>query len=178
MAALALKQELDRFLAKKYEEKILDTQFEQLQRIQEADNPGFVAEMLQLFIDEIEKQILEHVDPRKQVLEELKKMPRVIDLESQTIAKIESYVHRLKGSSVSVGSYQITLACNEFRQASERSDMVGRQKALTKIVHEFYRVKDVFKKIIELEEKIYKLSSAPRQDETSMYFASSSSGNN
>ncbi|RZC47451.1 hypothetical protein C5167_040417 [Papaver somniferum] len=175
MAALALKQELDRFLAKKYEEKILDTQFEQLQRIQEADNPGFVTDMLQLFIDEIEKQILENIDPRK--LEELKKIPRVSDLESQTIQKVESYIHRLKGSSVSVGSYQITLACNEFRQASEQNDMAGRQKALTKIVHEFYRVKDVFKKIIELEEKICKLSSAPRQDETSMYFTSSF-GNN
>ncbi|KAI3894876.1 hypothetical protein MKX03_033620 [Papaver bracteatum] len=175
MAALALKQELDRFLAKKYEEKILDTQFEQLQRIQEADNPGFVAEMLQLFIDEIEKQILDHIDPRK--LEELKKVPRVVDLESQTIAKVESYVHRLKGSSVSVGSYQITLACNEFRQAGERNDMAGRQKALTKIVNEFYRVKDVFKKVIELEGKIYQSSSAPRQDETSQYFASSSRNN-
>ncbi|RZC63489.1 hypothetical protein C5167_025271 [Papaver somniferum] len=175
MAALALKQELDCFLAKKYEEKILDTQFEQLKRIQEADNPGFVAEMVQLFIDEIEKQILENIDPT--MIEELKKMPRIVDLESQTIQKVESYVHRLKGSSVSVRSYQITLACNEFRHASERNDMAGRQTALMKIVQEFNRVKEVFKKIIELEEKIRKLSSAPRQDETSMYLVSSS-GNN
>ncbi|KAI3952962.1 hypothetical protein MKX01_028654 [Papaver californicum] len=154
MAALALKQELDRYLSKKYEEKILDTQFEQLERIQEADNPGFVTEMLQLFIDEIEKQILDNIDPRK-----LCELPN--DHEKKNRERVESYVHRLKGSSVSVGSCQITLACDEFRHASKQNDMVGYQKALMKIVDEFYCVKDVFMKIIELEEKIYKLSSAP-----------------
>ncbi|MCL7036916.1 hypothetical protein MKW94_005331 [Papaver nudicaule] len=159
MAALALKQELDRYLVKKYEEKILDTQFEQLQRIQEADNPGFVAEMLQLFIDEIEKQILDNIDPRN----DQEKRNEKRDAQKK---RVESYVHRLKGSSVSVGSYQITIACNEFRHASEQRDMVGFQRALTKIIDEFYRVKEVFNKIIELEEKIYELStaSAPQQN--------------
>ncbi|KAI3977807.1 hypothetical protein MKX01_040552 [Papaver californicum] len=137
MAALALKQELDRYLAKKYEEKILDTQFEQLEKIQEADNAGFVAEMLQLFIDEIEKQILDNIDPRK------------------IRERVDSYVHHLKGSSIGLIFFSL-LYISMF-------SILRYQRALMKIVDEFYRVKDVFQKIIELEEKIYELSSAPRQ---------------
>ncbi|MCL7037827.1 hypothetical protein MKW94_029059 [Papaver nudicaule] len=74
------------------------------------------------------------------------------------IPAVESYVQTIKGSSTTIGSQSITLACNEFCRASERNNIAGCHKALLQLIREFYHTKDVFKKIIELERKIIHLA--------------------
>ncbi|OVA05967.1 Signal transduction histidine kinase [Macleaya cordata] len=142
MSVAALNQELVRFLARMYNEGVLDRQFEDLRALQEVDNPGFVADLLTLFCDDNER-----------VMRELDRLARpVLDF-----PRVDAYVHQLKGSSMSVGAKQVKIGCAEFRQAAERNDEPGCIRALVTIKREFYRAKSTFQRIIELERSIIAL---------------------
>ncbi|MCL7030257.1 hypothetical protein MKW94_025665 [Papaver nudicaule] len=77
------------------------------------------------------------------------------------IPAVESLIQTIRGSSTTIGSQNVTLTCNEFCRASERKNIAGCHKALLQLTREFYHVKDVFKKIIEIEHKIIYFATKP-----------------
>ncbi|XP_072970270.1 histidine-containing phosphotransfer protein 2-like isoform X2 [Typha angustifolia] len=140
MALLALKEQLNVLLNSMFAEGLLDQQFQQLQMLQDGSSPGFVAEVITLFCEDSER-----------ILTELSKL-----LEQQVVdyQKVDAYVHQLKGSSASVGAQNVKLACAQFRQFYEENNKEGCIRALNVVKHEFYRVRNKFDNMFQLEQRI------------------------
>ncbi|KAI3906397.1 hypothetical protein MKW92_011617 [Papaver armeniacum] len=120
----------------------LERQYEELQKMRDADAPDFIVETLILFCNMTEqrlKEIEKHSTP-------------YLD-----IPEVAAYVHTIKGGSLTLGCKKLTAACNEFARCSDRNNIAGCHKALMQVVSEFNCVKDVFQKVIELERKIFNL---------------------
>ncbi|RWW20888.1 hypothetical protein BHE74_00008963 [Ensete ventricosum] len=64
---------------------LLDAQFRQLQMLQDASNPGFVAEVITLFCEDSERMLTE--------------LTKLLDQTVVDYQKVDAYVHQLKGSS-------------------------------------------------------------------------------
>ncbi|KAI3977803.1 hypothetical protein MKX01_040548 [Papaver californicum] len=121
---------------------ILERQYEELQKLRDADTPDFIVETLTLFCNETEQRLKEINELSNPYLD---------------IPKVAVYVHTIQGSSLTVGSKKLTAACSDFVRYSDLENIAGCHKALMQIVSEFNRVKDVFQKVIELERKIFNL---------------------
>ncbi|KAJ4977532.1 hypothetical protein NE237_002638 [Protea cynaroides] len=120
------RQMLKSFVQSLYDEGMLDLQFAQLQALQDASNPSFVADVIKLFCQDTEKIIME----LNKYLSE-----RVVDFQG-----MDSYVHQLKGSSSSIGAQLIKTACNEFRQACDSNCRKGWKKVSFPMVLEGHSV--------------------------------------
>ncbi|XXG63046.1 hypothetical protein AAC387_Pa05g1316 [Persea americana] len=141
MASTALKDQLDGLLNSMFREGLLDEQFTQLQMLQDANNPGFVAEVISLFCEDSER-----------ILGELTKL---LDQAVVDFLKVDAYVHQLKGSSSSVGAQHVKLACIEFRQFCEDHDKEGCMRALHVVKHEYCNLRSKFESMIQLEQRIF-----------------------
>ncbi|XP_026389227.1 histidine-containing phosphotransfer protein 1-like isoform X3 [Papaver somniferum] len=124
----------------------LERQYEELQKMRDADAPDFIIETLTLFCNMTEqrlKEIEKHSTP-------------YLD-----IPEVAVYIHTIKGGSLTLGCKNLTAACDEFARCSDRNYIAGCHKALMQVVNEFSRVKEVFQKVIELERKIFNLPALP-----------------
>ncbi|OVA03599.1 Signal transduction histidine kinase [Macleaya cordata] len=139
-----LQQQLQDLLASMYGEGLLDPQFEQLQALQDENNPGFVAEVITLFCQDTQRILTE--------------LTKYLDMPVVDYQKVDAYVHQLKGSSSSVGAQCVKLACVNFRQACEDNDKDGCLRALNMIKHEYYRVTSKFEIMLQLENRILSYS--------------------
>ncbi|CAA6660701.1 unnamed protein product [Spirodela intermedia] len=135
MAAATLKDQLNGLVNSMFAEGLLDDQFTQLQMLQDANNPGFIAEVITLFCEDAER-----------LLKELTTL-----LYFQTL---DAYVHQLKGSSSSVGAQHIKHGCIRFRQFCEENSKEGCVHALNLVKHEYYRLKTKFETMVQLEQRI------------------------
>ncbi|XP_074589056.1 histidine-containing phosphotransfer protein 1-like isoform X1 [Curcuma longa] len=115
-------EELDSLIHWMFSEGLLDQQFQQLQMLQDASNPNFVAEVITLFCKDSEIILTE--------LTKLLNQP-VVDFE-----KVDAYVHQLKGSSSSVGANNVKLACIHYENNK------GCLSALNVVESEYFRLKD------------------------------------
>ncbi|XP_068660465.1 histidine-containing phosphotransfer protein 2-like [Aristolochia californica] len=140
MAAMGLKDQLNGLVNAMLREGLLDEQFTQLQMLQDASNPGFVAEVVALFCEDSER-----------ILTELTKL---LDQVAVDFQKVDAYVHQLKGSSSSVGAQQVKLACIEFRHFCEDNDKEGCIRALQVVKHEYYNLRAKFETMVQLEQRI------------------------
>ncbi|XP_077235838.1 histidine-containing phosphotransfer protein 2-like [Tasmannia lanceolata] len=140
MASMALKEQLSGLVNSMFREGLLDEQFTQLQMLQDANNPDFVAEVISLFCDDSERILAELTKSLDQA---------VVDYQ-----KVDAYVHQLKGSSSSVGAQHIKLACIEFRHFCEENDREGCLQALHVIKHEYFNLRSKFETMVQLEQKI------------------------
>lgn len=138
--ASAAKAQLDSLVNSMMQEGMLDDQFQQLQMLQDASNPGFVVEVITLFCEDEERMLNE--------LTQLLEQPAV------DFRKIDSHVHQMKGSSASIGANRIKLACVEFRRFCEENNKEGCQHALQLIKNEYYLLHRKFEAIMELEKRI------------------------
>ncbi|RWW27549.1 hypothetical protein BHE74_00018100 [Ensete ventricosum] len=59
MSLMALREQLNMLLNSMYIEGLLDQQFQQLQMLQDASSPGFVAEVITLFCEDAERILTE-----------------------------------------------------------------------------------------------------------------------
>ncbi|RRT68770.1 hypothetical protein B296_00008494 [Ensete ventricosum] len=113
---------------------LLDAQFRQLQMLQDASNPGFVAEVITLFCEDSERMLTE--------------LTKLLDQTVVDYQKVDAYVHQLKGSSsrcllffffcapfsifsymglllCSVGAQNVKLSCIQFKQFCEENNKEG-----------------------------------------------------
>ncbi|XP_077230566.1 histidine-containing phosphotransfer protein 2-like [Tasmannia lanceolata] len=140
MASMLLKEQLNDLVNSMFREGLLDEQFTQLQMLQDANNPGFVAEVIALFCDDSERILAELTKSLEQA---------VVDYQ-----KADAYVHQLKGSSSSVGAQRIKLACVEFRHFCEENNREGCLQALHGLKHEYFNLRSKFEAMVQMEQKI------------------------
>ncbi|KAG6524844.1 histidine-containing phosphotransfer protein 2-like [Zingiber officinale] len=133
-------EELNSLMHWMFSEGLLDQQFQQLQMLQDASNPNFVAEVITLFCKDSEIILAE--------LTKLLNQP-VVDFQ-----KVDAYVHQLKGSSSSVGANNVKLACIHFRQFYDENNKEGCLSALNVVECEYFRLKDKLAVMLQLEQTI------------------------
>ncbi|KAL5974618.1 hypothetical protein ACLOJK_031288 [Asimina triloba] len=137
------------------EEGLLDEQFAQLQMLQDANNPGFVAEVVALFCEDSER-----------ILGELTKYLDQTVLDYKTI---NAYVHQLKGSSsreASIGVWVLIMLnlpalifVNFVRKTTEMDTKIFHRvskmlMALNTVKHEYYNLRNKFETVVQLEQRI------------------------
>ncbi|CAM0953174.1 unnamed protein product [Alopecurus aequalis] len=142
MDAVALKNQLSAHIAAMYAGGSVDQEFQQMQMIQEEDggSPGFVAEIVNLFIDNA-GNILGNIA-------DLLEQPEV------DFYKVDGLVHQLKGCSSGVGAGKVKLMCEQFRQYIDAKSREGCLMALTIVRNEFNDLRNKFQTMLQLEEQI------------------------
>ncbi|XP_022767130.1 histidine-containing phosphotransfer protein 1-like [Durio zibethinus] len=143
MALAALKTELKNFVQSMFEEGVLDSQFSQIQALQDSSNPNFVDEVITSFCSDAERIITE--------------LNRYLGYQNVDFSKLDSYVHQLKGSSSSIGAHRLKLACVNLRQASDDRNKEGCVRALNLITREYCLLRSKFQIVIQLERSIIAL---------------------
>ncbi|KAH9311230.1 hypothetical protein KI387_026265, partial [Taxus chinensis] len=111
-----LSQQLIGLVTSMFEEGFLDEQFTQLQMLQDARNPGFVADVISLFAEDSEKLLTE--------------LTKTLEQDPADFKKVDAYVHQLKGSSSSIGALRVKAACMDFRVFCEGRNREGHNPSL------------------------------------------------
>ncbi|XP_062168193.1 histidine-containing phosphotransfer protein 1-like [Alnus glutinosa] len=135
-----LKAQHNNLIQSMFYEGMLDSQFAQIQVLQDASNPNFVAEVIMIFCKDAERIILE--------------MNNYLAQQDVDFSKLNSFVHQLKGSSSSIGAQHLKLACNDLHQASEDKNKERCQQALNRIAHKYCLLRSKFQTLIQLEKTI------------------------
>ncbi|KAJ8754163.1 hypothetical protein K2173_002062 [Erythroxylum novogranatense] len=140
MALAALKAQLNNFVQSMLEEGMLDSQFAQVQALQDESNPCFITEVITSFCNDAERIVIE--------------LNKYMSHQTLDFAKLESFVHQLKGSSSSIGAKRLKLACTDLLQASDDRNKNGCLQALNAITREYCLLRNKFDTIIQLERRI------------------------
>ncbi|XP_022744610.1 histidine-containing phosphotransfer protein 1-like [Durio zibethinus] len=143
MALAALQTQLKNFVQSMFDKGVLDSQFGQIQALQDSSNPNFVDEVITLFCSDAERIITE--------------LNRYLGYQNVDLSKLDSYVHQLKGSSSSIGAHRLKLACVNLRQASDDRNKEGCARALNLITSEYCLLRSKFQTLIQLERSIIAL---------------------
>ncbi|KAM0839547.1 hypothetical protein ACQ4PT_060256 [Festuca glaucescens] len=137
MAAVELKNQLNAHIASMFAAGFLDKQFQELQMLQDdGSSPGFVSEVVGLFIDDAEKIT--------GLIAGLLDQP-VVDFD-----KVDALVHQLKGSSASVGAQRVKLSCEQFHSYYEAKNRDGCVMALALLRNEFYDSRSKFQTMFQV----------------------------
>ncbi|XP_042471279.1 histidine-containing phosphotransfer protein 1-like isoform X1 [Zingiber officinale] len=128
------------FTSTLFNEGYLDSQFTQLQQLQDESNPEFVLEVVTLFFEDSEK-----------LLDEL---TRTLDQKTVDFKKVDAHVHQLKGSSASIGAQRVKNVCVAFRNFCEEMNREGCLRCLRQVKNEYFLVKSKLKTFFALEQKI------------------------
>ncbi|CAL9065692.1 histidine-containing phosphotransfer protein 2-like isoform X1 [Musa acuminata AAA Group] len=140
MSLMALREQLNVLVNSMFLEGLLDQQFRQLQMLQDASSPGFVAEVITLFCEDSERMLTE--------------LTKLLDQAVVDYQKVDAYVHQLKGSSSSVGAQNVKLACIQFKQFCEENNKEGCLSALNMVKHQYYSLRSKFDTMLQLEQRI------------------------
>ncbi|XVF76243.1 hypothetical protein PTKIN_Ptkin13bG0250600 [Pterospermum kingtungense] len=143
MALAAYKTQLKNFVQSMFDEGLLDSQFSQIQALQDSSNPNFVDEVITLFCSDAERIITE--------------LNRYLGYQDVDFSKVDAYVHQLKGSSSSLGAHRLKLACVNLRQASDERNKEGCMRALNLITQEYCLLRNRFQTVVQLERSIIAL---------------------
>ncbi|KAF3441693.1 hypothetical protein FNV43_RR15608 [Rhamnella rubrinervis] len=142
MALSAYKSQLKNLVQSMLDEGILDSQFAQLQALQDASSPNFVADVISVYCNEAER-----------IITELNSY--ICSQQDIDFSKMDANVHQLKGSSSSIGAKRVTLACVELRQAFDDKNRERCIKALNRIRQEYYfYLQGKFQTLMQLEKTI------------------------
>ncbi|GLT37095.1 hypothetical protein SLA2020_114310 [Shorea laevis] len=121
-------------------EGFLDSQFLQLQQLQDENNPDFVVEVVSLFFEDSEKLLNE--------------LTRALDQTNVEFKKVDAHVHQLKGSSSSIGAQRVKNACIAFRNFCEEQNTEACMRCLQQVKQEYYLVKNKVETMFRLEQQI------------------------
>ncbi|KAK4753202.1 hypothetical protein SAY87_022000 [Trapa incisa] len=147
MDVAQLKRQLIAFTELLYREGFLDEQFNQLQQLQDENNPNFVAEVVTLFFEDAER-----------ILNEL---ANNLDQQSVDFKKVDAHVHQLKGSSSSIGAQRIQRVCIIFRTVCNEKNVEGCLKCLQQLKHEYALMKSKLETLFNLEQQILAAGGPP-----------------
>lgn len=140
MEVVRLQQQLVELTNALFQEGFLDDQFTQLQMLQDASNPDFVAEVVNLFAEDSDRILTE--------------LTKALEVEPVDFKKVDAYVHQFKGSSSSIGAQRVKAVCVDFRAYAEAENREGCRQALQQIKHEFFLVKNKLEALLQLEQQI------------------------
>ncbi|KAL8225516.1 hypothetical protein R6Q57_018094 [Mikania cordata] len=135
-----LQRQLIEYTASLYEEKYLDDQFLQLQKLQDESNPEFVVEVVSLFFEDSEKL--------------LNNLATALQQKSVDYKQVDSHVHQFKGSSSSIGAQRVTNVCAHFRNYCEEKNLDGCLQCLQQVKHEYILVRNKLEALFRLEQQI------------------------
>ncbi|XP_039126428.1 histidine-containing phosphotransfer protein 2-like [Dioscorea cayenensis subsp. rotundata] len=140
MASVNYKEQLAALVDSMLQEGLLDEQFTQLQTLQDETSPGFVAEVIAMFCGDTGTVFNEIETIMNQA---------VIDFQN-----VDPLVHRLKGSSCTVGAPKMKLACVQYRQFRDANDRQGCLSAVNLIKDEYNILRNKFETMLNLERMI------------------------
>ncbi|KAL3681485.1 hypothetical protein R1sor_024441 [Riccia sorocarpa] len=140
MDVTRLQQQLIEYTDGLFAEGLLDDQFNQLQLLQDANNPDFVAEVVSLFFEDSEKL--------------LDQLTEALETEPIDYKKVDAHVHQFKGSSSSIGAQRVKTACVAFRTFCEEENREGCRQALAQVKNEFFLVKSKLDLLLQMEQQI------------------------
>ncbi|XP_010024477.2 histidine-containing phosphotransfer protein 1 [Eucalyptus grandis] len=137
---MQMQRRLAEYTSALFKEGILDSQYVQLQELQDESNPDFVVEVVSLFFTDSEK-----------LLNDLSR-----DLAQQNVdfRRVDAHVHQLKGSSSSIGAERVKNACIVFRNFCQEKNIPGCQRCLQQIKQEFLLVKSKLETLFKLEQQV------------------------
>ncbi|CAN4093154.1 unnamed protein product [Withania somnifera] len=135
-----LQKEYFAFMSSLYREGFLDSQFLQLQKLQDENSPDFVVEVTSLFFDDAEK-----------LLNNL-----TISLQQQVVdfKLVDAHVHQFKGSSSSIGAERVKNVLVAFRNFCEEKNLDGCMQCLQHAKCEYFLVKNRLETLFSLEQQI------------------------
>ncbi|EPS57798.1 hypothetical protein M569_17019, partial [Genlisea aurea] len=135
-----LQADMNRLLALLFRQGVLDEQFLQLQELQDEASPNFVAEIIDIYLDESEKLL--------RSLREIVMVDKAWDHK-----KMGMDLNRLTGSSSSVGANRVRNICLVFRFASEQNNRVGCRRAMEVLEYEYGYLKSKLHEIFQIEQR-------------------------
>ncbi|KAK4796783.1 hypothetical protein SAY86_029109 [Trapa natans] len=147
MDAVHLKRQLITFTEQLFREGFLDEQFNQLQQLQDENNPNFVVEVVSLFFQDTER-----------LLDELSK---ALDQANLDFKKVDGHVHQLKGSSSSIGAQRVQRTCIIFRNYCNEKNVQACLKCLQVVKREFALLKSKMETLFNLEQQILAAGGPP-----------------
>ncbi|CAN1807852.1 Histidine-containing phosphotransfer protein 1 [Linum perenne] len=124
-----------------FTEGFLDSQFAQLQLLQDERNPDLVVEVVSLFFEDSDRlldDLTKALDPQQGV----------------DFKKVDAHVHQLKSSSSSIGVQRGKNACVAFRSFCDEQNIEGSLRCLQQVKQEYYLVKNKLENLIRLEQQI------------------------
>ncbi|XP_056174222.1 histidine-containing phosphotransfer protein 1-like [Syzygium oleosum] len=123
-----------------FKEGILDSQYLELHELQDESNPGFVVEVVSLFLTDSEK-----------LLDDLSR-----DLTQQNVdfKRAHAQAHKMKGSSCSIGAPRVKNACIVFQNFCQEKNIRGCLRCLQQMKQEFVLVKSKLEALFELEQQV------------------------
>ncbi|XP_022138555.1 histidine-containing phosphotransfer protein 1 [Momordica charantia] len=121
-------------------EGFLDSQFIELQKLQDEGNPDFIVEVVSLFFEDSERLIND--------------LTRALDEADVDFQKVDGHVHQLKGSSSSVGAQRIKNVCIAIRSFCEEQNIEGCLRCLQQLKQETCLVKNKLENLFRMEQQI------------------------
>lgn len=128
------------YAASLFGEGYLDSQFSQLQQLQDESNPDFVVEVVTLFFDDSERLLRDLTCALEQ---------QIVDFKV-----VDAHVHQLKGSSSSIGAQRVKNACVNFRSFCEEQNANGCRACLQQVNQEYFLVKSKLQTLFGMEQQI------------------------
>ncbi|KAJ0229821.1 Histidine-containing phosphotransfer protein 1 [Hirschfeldia incana] len=137
MELVQMQKSLQDYTKSLFLEGVLDSQFLQLQQLQDESNPDFVSQVVTLFFQDSDR-----------ILNDLS-----LSLDQQVVdfKKVDPHVHQLKGSSSSIGAQRVKNACVVFRSFCEQQNV---EACLQQVKQEYYLVKNRLETLFKLEQQI------------------------
>lgn len=123
-----------------FREGYLDSQFTQLQQLQDESNPDFVMEVVTLFFEDSERLIRD--------------LTCALDQQIVDFKTVDAHVHQLKGSSSSIGAQRVKNACVEFRNFCEEQNADACRACLQQVNQEYFLAKSKLQTLFTMEQQI------------------------
>ncbi|KAK1400648.1 Histidine-containing phosphotransfer protein [Heracleum sosnowskyi] len=140
MEVVQLQRRYIEYATSLFNEGYLDDLFVQLQRLQDASNPEFVAEVISTYFKDSEKTLNN--------LNEIMYQQRI------DFKKVDACVQKLKGSSSSIGAQRIVNACIALCTSYEEQNIVACRRCAAQVTQEYTAVKDKLQNLFWLEQQI------------------------
>ncbi|KAK1380180.1 Histidine-containing phosphotransfer protein [Heracleum sosnowskyi] len=140
MEVVQLQRRYIEYATSLFNEGYLDDLFVQLQRLQDASNPEFVAEVISTYFKDSEKTLNN--------LNEIMYQQRI------DFKKVDACVQKLKGSSSSIGAQRIVNACIALCTSYEEQNIVAYRRCAAQVTQEYAAVKDKLQNLFWLEQQI------------------------
>jgi histidine-containing phosphotransfer protein len=139
----ALTQSLERLVLQLQQEGVLDEQFSQLMQLQDASNPDFVQEVVQLYFEDS--------------VQKIERVGTVVAAPQPDYNELDQIVHQFKGSSASLGASRIAQLCVKFREACQQTNQPTCQQLLAEIREAYGLLRDKLAAFVSLERQIKQL---------------------